>query len=272
ASKILQSKPYIATAVPKGKEEFVLKYLLHGNYEKINGWVQGPFINRVSVMKTNYNRIQKTFEQMEGYKEEDQIQTKNWKKNDEIIITNEKSLKAETIYSFNEGTDENLFIVPVWSHYVASIGKPVDFKDVMEYYKYRQKNSGHYLSNTPTEIADHYSDSKPGQIHNKKLGEKFKDDLSDEGIGCAHGVILTPKGAYNIQTQRPTPDNPLGWKPEEITPNNFKVTPYKFYQKIHGEKLEGFLKKGNHRLTGESFIKDVLTKIRLKTFDDILYS
>jgi hypothetical protein len=63
-------------------------------------------------------------------------------------------------------------------------------------------------------------------VHTQKLGPQKWDELSEKGLGCIHGVIMTPNGFFNYQALNVTKEHPYGHKITTITPKNFKVAKY----------------------------------------------
>ncbi len=74
-----------------------------------------------------------------------------------------------------------------------------------------------------------------------RLGAKNKERLSERGIGCFHGVLMTPLGVYNVRTAKPIPEHPTGQILTPIEPDNFKVAAV--CRLAHGEYWNGFLKQ-----------------------------
>lgn len=73
-----------------------------------------------------------------------------------------------------------------------------------------------------TQIRDFY---KRKNMLRYKVGEENKYEFEQRRICNYSGVILTPKGAFNISPVEVTFENPIGQLITEITKENFKVNP-----------------------------------------------
>jgi len=58
---------------------------------------------------------------------------------------------------------------------------------------------------------------------NRRNFNPKKGDLDEIGIGCFNGVLMTPKGVYNVVSIKPNPVYPHGQIVREISPDKFKV-------------------------------------------------
>lgn len=56
-----------------------------------------------------------------------------------------------------------------------------------------------------------------------KIGEENKNDLEKYWLSNYKGIILTPKGVYNIRPTKLTFDNPIGQLITPVDPDNFSV-------------------------------------------------
>jgi len=52
---------------------------------------------------------------------------------------------------------------------------------------------------------------------------KNDNDLAGFGIGCNHGVILTPTEIYSVRTVRPSKEHPYGFDKKIVSPDNFNL-------------------------------------------------
>jgi hypothetical protein len=259
----------VSTSAPKGSEKEVLDFILSNNSLTIkDDKLQKPFINIFSVMKSNYSRLQKTFSEIDGYKNEDQTIVTDFSFLTKNLIlpmnSNIKALNNSLMSVYGTNREGKLYAVKVDNNYVCSFGDYVTLDDILQHKKHLRRmelDDDNALSfNREMVVYDFYNDNLPsGRLHSYKLGENFKEDLSTTSIACFHGVVLNPQGIYNYQVVTPSKDEPIGWKKTEITPQNFNVVPYTGLLGFRNT----FLKLGNRRLDGKNKFKDNLTKSKL---------
>ena len=268
--------PFVSTALPRGSEKEVLDYVLNDNLLVLtDSFTQYCFINRISIMKSNYDRIQKAFSKMDGYKPADQTMFSDtaitpdfFSQMHNISMTDAASSKSKKISSsqifvYGKTEGKTLYLVTVGNNVVGSVDDPVTFDDVIKHknhMKFRHEFMG--CAGPILQVYDFYSPDPSSETQDRlRLGERFKHHLSDESIACFHGVVLTPTGAYNYQAVKPSGDHPIGWIKTEITPEHFEVIPWKENYNT-SLKRSFFYCLGKRRMTGKNLINDIFTNMK----------
>lgn len=155
----------------------------------------------------------------------------NKKTADQIMKRSEKvkeQLNAQKRYfsistnNIGKNTEGQLYIVPLSNgDYLAEESHQVSFSHLFNYLFFRDQSIVRDFR-----IREFRNPDRPKQIHDRKLGPNNINNLAPEGIGCFHGVVITPKGIFNRQTRKPSKDYPYGQKVMPIDPNNFSVANY----------------------------------------------
>jgi hypothetical protein len=212
--------PFVSTAVPRGKEEFVIKTLLENNGHK-KKW-NNNLINRISVSYMNRKRLAKAFSK--------HIPSLNPIAQTKITyFGNGQKESYEKIIRKKFGLDKKEYSESVpgvlphgfdwYSAYIAEIpgrrfltswGSLVNFREVI----------GAFTTDNIRDILDI-------DFNMAKLGKRNKENLSKHGIGCYHGVLMDPSGVYNLRSVRPSPLYPTGQIKKPINPLKFKVAKLK---------------------------------------------
>ncbi|MBR9701080.1 hypothetical protein GOV11_04400, partial [Candidatus Woesearchaeota archaeon] len=111
-------------------------------------------------------------------------------------------------------------------HVLGNTESPVTTEDVLTYLKIRDRQLLYELD------CSHYGvmirDFRGCGVHSKTLGPENLNNLADSGIGCFHGVLMTPNGFFSYQTRKPTRKYPFGSRLEQITPSEFQVPKLKW--------------------------------------------
>ena len=124
-------------------------------------------------------------------------------------------------------TEMDLHVVKLPNNdFVAYHNLPVDYTDIMQYAEFLHFDRS--LSIGPPSIVDFVKKTTTKGVHTKKLGLDNVNNFSPNGIGCFHGVTLTPKGFFNVNLEKPSPEHPYCQRRTLITPDNFKVVEYKY--------------------------------------------
>ena len=235
--------PWVTTAVPKGKERMILEHILfHNRLRVMHGNIR--FIDRISIMQSNYHRINDALMQVwPGFrpdlqwKVEAEFQTRLCTKADTAIGEPEKrrmrtaltensrsiilarfgvpehdfyldgqgraweSVKLDKgIFTTDNKIKDNAIIhivkLPSGDRLASSDG-PVSLSHLLKYWEYTfmhgRRGTKSFGAPDGISVADFYtmSNGKP-VLKRLKLGEKNKDNLSRKGVGCFHGVLITP--------------------------------------------------------------------------------
>jgi hypothetical protein len=180
-----------------------------------------------------YNRSPTEEESEEIFRRQDEIRKQLELKQKKHCSIPEKSFSGKGL--------GQLFIVSLPNgHYLASESRPANFELISKYLHFLKFTN--LFSNVGVEVRDfRYKGEDSKNIHNIALGPKNKDALPNKGIGCFHGVLISPSGVYNVQTRKPTSFYPHGIKKTPIDPNNFKVANY--YRIEYGVDNEMDVKK-----------------------------
>jgi hypothetical protein len=264
-------KAYVSTSAPISTEEMILGFIFNDNSLELGRHgLQVPFIRKFNLMKSNYSRLQKAFSGMKGFREEDQLKTSKFRiRRDGSIKIKDPGLREKingsALYLYGESKGSVIYMIETGIGYVCSQGNPVTFQDAIEHLKfYTESHSpSHFMV-----FSDFYSmQLSHGGLHNRLLGEHFADNLSSEGIICAHGVILKPGGVYNIQAVKPSSEHPLGFIESEIKPENFEVIPH-CHNYCQGRDIgDAFYKLGERRYVqsdlASSGLKDIIESMSL---------
>lgn len=266
--------PWVTTAMPKGKEKIILEHILFHNSLKVL-YGSPKFIDRISVMPSNYHRINDMLmEVWPGFrpdlqwKVEAEFQVRLCTKADPAYDEPEKRRMRTALTENSSSTILARFGVPERDFYldgqgrawesvklgkgifttdnkikgeavihivklpsgdrIASSGGPVSLSHLIKYweytFKYGRRGSKSFGAPDGVSTADFYTltNGKP-VLKRLRLGEKNKDNLSRKGIGCFHGVLITPSGMFNVKTMRPTRQYPTGQRITPIEPKDFKV-------------------------------------------------
>ncbi|MGV8086810.1 MAG: hypothetical protein ACP5N1_04210 [Candidatus Woesearchaeota archaeon] len=258
---------YVSTSAPKGSEKEILELMIKSNTIEISpGNIQKPVINALSLMKSNYSRLEKAFSEMEGCKIEDQTIVTEYKLNTKFSLINKVDTKENTTYVKIYGNNRSgkLYMIKSDRGNIGSIDNPVTFQDLIDHKKYcatMASMSGRYSTNTSEMTIHDFYSNNPNQNQRLKLGKRFENELSEQSIACFHGVVLTPTGIYNYQAVKPSIANPIGWIKTEITAENFEIIPFKYNNNLWDQKA--FYKYGNRRVYGKNKFKDFLSKINI---------
>jgi len=179
--------PFVSTSVPKGKEEFILKLVLEPAKTMYNNGLCLDFsknvVSRVSLSAMNEKRIRR----------------KMW----ELVPGLDPSLQELR----TEGSYDFRFL------------KYPDGREMMN-------NRSGDQPITYRDVIRRFTEDSNDLIEEDlilKLGERNKEDLSEHGIGCFHGVLMTPLGAYNVGLVNPSREHPQGQILTPIDPMDFSV-------------------------------------------------
>lgn len=214
--KACDYSPFVSTAVPRGKEEFVIKTLLENNGHK-KKW-NNNLIDRISVSYMNRKRLKKTFlKHIPSLNPAAQTKITYFgngqKESYEKIICKKFGLSKKEYSESVPGVLPHGF--DWYSAYITELpgrrfltswGSPVNFREVI----------GAFTTDNIRDILDI-------DFNMAKLGKRNKENLSKHGIGCYHGVLMNPSGVYNLRSVRPSPSYTTGQIKNPIYPTKFKV-------------------------------------------------
>lgn len=270
-SKIIETRPWVTTSAPKGSEDRILAYILDN---KDNFKEKRISIDQLSVMDSNYPRLNKALLQIEGFKSENQFiidRSDIEKISDERVHLKEDKLKELGLYDnyakiYVGGKTDNLGKVHLVKinpyNAVVSIGKPVEFKELIKMYHTKREESARNpftYGASGIIIYDFHSGSIRSRLN---LGASFNEyELSSRGVGCFHGVVMHPEGFDNLQIVRPSREFPQGLVRKRITSKNFEIVPVKRMNVDNHSTsyYERFLKKGKRRINDKTnLIKKML--------------
>ena len=109
---------------------------------------------------------------------------------------------------------------------VAIDSRPVTIDDIFDYLRFCRTK---YMQSEKTmssgiAIENYIKYNQENEmIHMLRLGPQYSDNLSEKGIGCYNGVLMTPKGVFNLKTVKPSIEHPYGQILTPIKPEDFKI-------------------------------------------------
>lgn len=121
---------------------------------------------------------------------------------------------------------------------MLSEGKPIGMEEIIKYCNYKDEIErecaddrrvyGTHGQPGVVSIRNYTTVFKTNHLERRNIGFKYKPDLSEKGIGCFNGVLITPKGFFNVQTVEPSREHPMGQIMIPILPSkSVEVQKYK---------------------------------------------
>ncbi|MFH2028461.1 MAG: hypothetical protein ABIJ08_04950 [Nanoarchaeota archaeon] len=235
--KKIGNNPFISTAVPKGKEDMVLELLLEPPHDdgKFSVIWNKSVIDRVSISNMNSARLEKAIKKRFPMVHPAKQKTLPYvaipgKDAFYSIFTDENSdilkktlgedifrrayygiIRSKDICISKEPISSTLYMMIIHGDKIIfSPDRPVSYIDVINAYMGNEDDTDNYVF-------------LPGYPQPMRLGEQHSDNLSSRGIACFNGVLMTPKGVYNLHVVPPTKEQPYGFTLTTIDPNNFEV-------------------------------------------------
>lgn len=103
--------------------------------------------------------------------------------------------------------------------HIVAVDRPVNFVDLVQ----AHVNGEDYGRGV---LDRRYNSQTQGP---QRLGQKNIEELSEYGIGCFHGVLIRTSGFYNVVTCKPYRENPTGQMISLISPLDFFVTRFRWF-------------------------------------------
>lgn len=256
--------PFVATSVPRGKEKEIISLLIDGKSKgQFDGqrWNNSSVIDRISVAPINYKRLEIAFnEAIPTLDPSKQMKAKYglkpnatpWPPYSGQILPGElhkllASLSNNDLdFCFdpfqvslvcNKQEEGIAYIAEIPSgRFLISANYPVNFLDVIANCKNDEGGEENYAYMSGVKIPHGKIINEENELY--KLGERNKEDLSELGIGCFHGVLMTPRGVVNIQTVKPSRQYPTGQITTPINPQQFEIAICKRGREILSKEYE----------------------------------
>jgi hypothetical protein len=215
--------PCVSTAVPKGKESLVIEVLLES--KKWNN----STIDTVSISNMNRKRLEKAFSEYIPSLNPAAQKKIRYFGNGRSDSCRKEICKQMGISKkeYHKLAHETSWLPHSYHWYSAYILKLPDKRLIV---------SPEYAADF-RDVIKAVTKDDARDIFVAKLGEKHKDDLSQTGIGCYHGVLMDPLGVYNLRTVKPSLRYPTGQIKASIIPGRFKVAKLK-RARTHSDELE----------------------------------